>query len=236
MPLHARRSGRECSAGGQGSSLALARSSSISAQSGGDRCHPRGCESRGCHCTLAALGESAVRWAGVVARACTLGIDLRPKRRRSMPPAPSGGDRCHPRSCESSGVPLHARGSERECSAGGQGSSLALARSASISAQSGGDRCHPRGCESSGWHCTLAALGESAVRRGRGRRSRLHARHRSPPKAAALDATPRETGCHCTLAALGESAVQPARALARACTLVIDLRPERRRSMPPAQL
>jgi len=47
-------------------------------------------------------------------RACTLAIDLRPERRRSMPPPFARR------------VPLHARGSERECSAAGKGERLLL--------------------------------------------------------------------------------------------------------------
>ncbi len=49
-------------------------------------------------------------------------------------------------------------------------------------------------------------------------RRRLHVRHRSPPRAAAIDATPRDGGCHCTLAALGESAVRRAGVCAHPCT------------------
>ncbi len=248
-------------ANGHASASSSARPSSNGVRRGGARCHPRGRESRGCHCTLAALSESAVQTARALARACTLVIELRPARRRSMPRRVKSGGTAR--------SPLWAR---VQCD--GQGSSLALVRSASISAQSGGDRCHPPRAAAidatravvnqAGCHCTLAALSESAVRGGRGRRSRLHARHRSPPKAAAIDATRavvnregatarsrlcarvqcRRQGC-AVVNQEGATArsrlwarvqCEGAGVVARACTLAIDLRPERRRSMPPAQL
>ncbi len=153
-------------------------------------------------------------------------------------------------------VPLHARRSGRECSAKGKGDRSRLhPRHRSPPKAAAIDATHRK----SGCHCTLAALGESAVRRATARLEEpLRARHRSPPRAAAIDATPRDggchctlaalgesavrgarvcgcelSGCHCTLAALGESAVRGARANEHPCTLAIDLRPKRRRSMPP---
>ncbi len=190
----------------------------------------------GCHCTLAALSESAVRRASAVDGWCHALTR-------------SGVNACRAGK-GARRVPLHARGSERECSATGKCGRWMVPCIDSLWSQ-----CMPRGqgrssslarrpgrearrCASTAMHNQAEARARTRGakrRKGRhGARSHLHVRHRSPPRAAAIDATLRGRGRHCTLAALSESAVRRAGAFVRACTFAIDLRPKRRRSMPPS--